>query len=97
MNASAENGIIRYNEKYNSNKESNECIQEPSLSTDVRLKNQIENIDVPDSIASNTDEVNEGVSQLATKIGDMMKSEKGQEPEKSGDDLEQWLDDILDD
>lgn len=93
MNRNAENNIVRYNEKYNSSKESDDHTQEPCI-IENESNNLTENIDVPDSSSSDTDEIN--VSELVTKMDNLGKLEGRQEMGKA-EDLEQWLDDILDD
>ncbi|XP_018570416.1 uncharacterized protein LOC108910331 [Anoplophora glabripennis] len=90
MNRSAENSLLKYSEKYNSNR-TEEKVEDLYLNTgnDSVPVNENQNVDVTD-LATNETEENENVSEL-------INLETKQETESSEEDLEKWLDDILDD
>lgn len=96
MNSNAENSLVKYKERYNSNK-----TEEPGDTCKTTGNNHVpvnetENVGVTDLPTDKT-AVSEEVSELVTKMGDSVTLETKPEMELAEEDLEQWLDDILDD
>lgn len=96
MNKNAENNLVKYNEKYNSNKTDEP--EDTCINTDDCVSvNESENVNVID-ISTNVTGVNKEVSEIVAKMDDLVKLETKPETESLEQDLlEQWLDDILDD